>query len=69
MTEAEKTQLAVLESKIDEVLRLQASNAERIGKLEDRWMTGLIGLLAIIGAGLIAAVVFIATRLSAIQGG
>ncbi len=70
MTEADmKVRFAVFESKIDEVLRISKSNADRIGKLEDRWMTGLIGLLAIIGTGLVAAVVFIATRLSAIQGG
>ncbi len=70
MTEADmKTRFAVFESKIDEVLRISKSNAERIGKLEDRWMTGLIGLLAIVGAGLVAAIVFIATRLSTMQGG
>ncbi len=70
MTEADmKTRFAVFENKIDEVLRISKSNSRRIDKLEDRWMTGLIGLLAIIGAGLVAAIVFIATRLSAIQGG
>ncbi len=70
MTEADmKTRFAVLESKMDEMLRISASNAERIDKLEERWMTGLIGLLAIVGSGLLAAIVFIATRLSSFQGG
>ena len=69
MTEADmKTRFAVLESKMDEMLRISESNAERISKLEERWMTSLIGLLAIVGTGLVAAIVFIATRLSAIQG-
>ncbi len=70
MTEADvKTRFAVFESKMDEMLRISKSNADRIGKLEDRWMTALIGLLAVIGAGLLGTIVFIATRLSAIQGG
>ena len=69
MTEADmKTRFAVLESKMDEMLRISESNAERIDRLEERWMTSLIGLLAIVGTGLVAAIVFIATRLSAIQG-
>ncbi len=70
MTEADmKTRFVVLESKMDEMLRISESNAERIDRLEERWMSGLIGLLAIVGTGLVAAVVFIATRLSSIQGG
>ncbi len=70
MTEADmKTRFAVLESKMDEMLRISGSNAERIDRLEERWMSGLIGLLAIVGAGLVGAIVFIATRLSAIPGG
>ncbi len=70
MTEADmKTRFAVLESKMDEMLRISKLNAERIDRLEERWMTGLIGLLAIVGTGLVAAIVFIATRLSAIPGG
>ncbi len=64
-----KIRFAVLESKMDEMLRISSSNAERIAKLEDRWMTSLIGLLAIIGAGLISAIAFIATQLSITQGG
>ncbi len=70
MTESDlKTHLAVLESKMDEMLRISGSIAGRIDRLEERWMTGLIGLLAIVGSGLLAAIVFIATRLSSIQGG
>ncbi len=70
MTEADlKIRFAVLESKMDEMLRISKSNAARIGKLEDRWMTSLIGLLAIIGMALISAIVFIATQLSITQGG
>ncbi len=69
MTEADmKTRFAILEGKMDEMLRISESNAERIDRLEERWMTGLIGLLAIVGSGLLAAVVFIATRLSSFQG-
>ncbi len=69
MTEADmKTRFAVLESKMDEMLRISVSNAERIDKLEERWMTSLIGLLAIVGTGLLAAIVFIATRLASFQG-
>ncbi len=70
MTEADmKTRFAVLESKMDEMLRISGSNAERIDRLEERWVSGLIGLLAIVGTGLVATVVFIATRLSVTQGG
>ncbi len=70
MTEADmKSRFAVLESKMDEMLRISGSNAERIDRLEERWMSGLIGLLAIVGTGLVATVVFIATRLSVTQGG
>ncbi len=70
MTEADlKTRFAVLESKMDEMLRISGSNADRIDRLEERWVSGLIGLLAIVGTGLVATVVFIATRLSVTQGG
>ncbi len=70
MTEADlKIRFAVLESKMDEMLRISKSNAERIARLEDRWLTSLIGLLAIIGAALISAIMFIATQLSFTQGG